>query len=283
MRLIRFGTYTFPAQTEFSTNFGDVVMQTSRLPGRDGGYDYCADAPAPKEVGNVRVGFWLTADSPAELRAKVDACYGMIETGLARLYIDPQNGDGYRYCEAKVNNIRIAEGVRDLPHKRQKVDLNFQVAGEPFWISTGTEAPTYGGGFSYGGGSSYGGDTTPTALSGLQTDVTVTNGGSAHTSPRFTLDVGAGQTCEDFTIQRLVGGTVVEQVKYTGVIAGAHRLEVNCRALSVTLDSTAAYANLTFTRGHWVKLVPGSNTLRFKFKNVGDAASVKIRYVTRYA
>lgn len=281
MRITRFGDYIFPAQSEFSTNFGEVMLQTVKLPGTDGGFDVYGDDLAPKAVGNVRVGLWLVADTEAQMRSKVDAIYGLVAAGRKRLYLDPRNGGALRYTWAKLNNVQSSENVRNVPHRMLKVTLNFQCE-EPYWLGQGASVPYYGGGFTYGGGAVFGGGTSTYAASGTSTDITVTNNGTAHTYPRIILEPGTGQTCEDAIIQRIVGGAVVDSVSYTGTLTDVNELIIDCRNSSVTLDGAAAYNNLTVTRAYWIMLLPGANTLRVKFTNSGDACAVKVRFFTRY-
>lgn len=282
MRLVRFDDYIFPAQTEFSTNFGDVLLRSVRLPGRDGGFDPYGAAQAPKEVGNIRTAFWLQAATPAIMRGLVDEVYGLIAKGRKRLYIDPQDGSGQRYATAKVNNISIAEAVREVPHRLQRVELNFQ-AVEPYWIGTGASTPTWGGGFTWGGGTAWGGSAPTYSASGTSTDITVTNEGSAPTHARITLTVGAGDSVQNPVIRRIVDGATVDEVSYTGTLTAGDVLDIRGRSSRVLLNGSAAYANFSFTRGHWIMLEPGANTLRFIFDNAGDAVdTIKVRYVTRY-
>ena len=281
MRLTRFGDYVFPAQTEFSTNFGEVMLKTVKLPGVDGGFDIYGDDMAPKAVGNVRVGLWLLANNEAEMRWRVDEVYALAGLGRERLYLDPRNGEANRYTWAKLNNVQSSENAKNAPHRMMKLTLSFQCE-EPYWLGQGTEAPYYGGGFTYGSGAVFGGGTTSYDLTGLSTDLTVTNNGNAHTYPRIILEPQTGDSCENVVIQRIVSGSVVETVSYTGVLDDTNQLVIDCRNVSVALDGVAAYAALTVTRGYWLMLKPGANTVRVKFDNAGDAARVKIRYFSRF-
>lgn len=282
MRLVRFGDWRFPPQAEFSTNFGEVVLKAVRLPGRDGGFDAYGEQRGPSEVGNVRTSFWLKADTPAELRGLVDEVYQQISYGTKRLWLDPANGGAQRYTNAKVNNIQVPENVRDRPHKRVRVRMSFQCV-EPYWLRTGSSTPTWGGGFVWGGGAAWGGSTPTYSASGTSTDISITNNGTAPTQARITLTVGAGDSADNVTIRRVVSGATVDEVAYAGTLSAGDVLDIRGRQASVKLNGAAAYADFTFTRGHWVLLEPGENTLRVVMDNAGDAIdTIKVRFVERY-
>lgn len=277
MRLTTFGDYTLPTQqTEFSTNFGNAVPRTERLPGLSGGYDLYGNEVAEQEIGNVRVAFWLFAPG---LRAKVDEVYQMISKGKRLLFLDPEDGNEQRYTEARVNNIQASEAVEDFTHERLKVTVNFQCA-EPFWRTIGTEAPTWGS-FKWGSGT-WGGTTSPTAVSGTSTDITVSYAGTAPTFARVIIAPGTGDSCDNPVVQRVVGGTVIDEVNYTGTLTDTDTLVINSRDSRVTLNGAAAYDDFSFTRGYWIKLLPGDNTIRVGFDNAGDAADVTVRFFNRY-
>src|SRR5512134_2799678 len=116
MRIHRFNAggliYTFPTiQAEFVTNFANLVPATARLPGLSGGFDDYGDDAAPSEIGRVTLNFTLVAYSRADMTARRDAVYAMAGWGQRRLWLRPTNHptDPERWCNAKVNSIRMVE------------------------------------------------------------------------------------------------------------------------------------------------------------------------------
>ena len=286
--LVRFGAgnqvYTFEQNQQISLrdNFRDVVPRTTRLPGLSGGFDEFGSGAAPGEIGNVQVMFWIFADSEAEMKAKKDEFGAMADWGVYRLYKQPMDGSPERYCEARLNSAEISETSADQPHKRNRVQLNFQVAN-PAWYSLGTESPSWGDGTAWGSGALWGGSAAPNAVVGLQNDFYLNVNGNARTYPRIEVRCGAAQTASGVTIQRLVQGVVVDEVKYDDTLNNNDRLIINCRALEITLNGSDNYSNdFTFQNAGWFRLEAGENTIRVLMDNAGDEADVYFRYYEAY-
>lgn len=150
MRLKRFGggrwSYDFPAQISFNPNFGDGVTQTQRLPGMDGGFDAYGDEPLPSEIGTLAVEWWLDTDAAVEsITTLKSRAMQMNVWGRRPLWITPEDGSPLRWCSAKIDNIRMPENVKDVPHRRQKVSANIQVS-YPRWQSKPAVVTTLNGG-----------------------------------------------------------------------------------------------------------------------------------------
>lgn len=284
MRLIRFGTgsamYYFPAQTELSDNFGDLVQRATRLPGVSGGYRAYGDSPSPSEVGTLRTSFWLIPNNISELQGMVDAVNALKRRGVSRLYAQQRNSSSERWCFAEVSSIQISENVRDMPHLRQRVGMTFQVT-DPFWYEINNESWVWGDGTTWGS-SSWGG-VAAQPLTTLSNDFTETVGGNAITYPRILLSTGVGVTCTNPTIQRLVGGNVVDQVSYTGTIAQNSTLQINTRALAVVLNGANAYTSaFSWLLPSWFRLEPGANSIRVTFSAKTGDPTLKMQYYTRW-
>jgi len=281
--LLRFGSgdelYTFTPDNQISIrdNFANVVPRTTRLPGADGGFDEFGRERAPGEIGNVQMIFWLYASSLPAMTAVLDELRAMTSWGTKRLYKQPMGGGGDRWCEARLNSIDAPQNASDLPGKRQRVQLNFQVAS-PFWLNQGTEAFSWGDGTPWGDGI-WGGSAAANAVSGTDTSFTVTTSGNAISHPRITIECGGGQTASNIRIRRIVQGETVDEVAYAGTLTAGDELEINCRDLSVTLNGANAYdSDFTFQTASWFRLLPGANTIQVLMDNSGDAADVYFRY-----
>lgn len=282
-RITRFGsgsqTYTFPNTIQtLSTNFGDTVPRIVKLPGQSGGLNEYGGDIIPREVGRITVSFTLTTRERESMTALRDAVMAMLGWGEKRLFMRPTDPDlSERFCYASVNNINMPEQPAKHTDLWQPVTIVFQ-SPDPIWQTLGNEAPRWGE-FSWGGGALWGGGAGE-AVSGVQTDLTISQTGSAVVTPRFRIVCGVGQTCEDPTIQRIVDGQVVDEVSYVGTLVEDDELEINCRALSVKLNGNDAYSSaFDFAHPAWFRLAPGSNSIRITFANSGDAATV---YILRY-
>lgn len=290
MRLIRFGDYVFPAQTELSNNAGNVVTRTTRLPGLSGVYNQLGRGPALSEQGDWRTSFWIEEGSNAAgdginvpLRERIDRLYGLLGVGVRRLWIDPKDGAAPRYADAIISNISTPENVQAMPHLRLRATLNFQL-DYPRWMRDAAAARVWGDGGSWGGGLVWGGTGTSYNVGtgnvvnawgtggvlwgggaiwgeGVTTTITVVNEGNAISLPRL-LFTATSPISDGLLIERLAGGVVREALRYTGVIETGQILDLNCRELSARLDGSAAYANVQETHAAWLQLAPGVNTLR---------------------
>lgn len=287
--LTRFGTgdltyyFTPSDQVAFNTNFSNAVPQTTRLPGVSGGLDEYGAGVAPTEIGNVSVTFWLFFTTPSEKTTKIDTLNRIQSWGVQRLFLQPTDSTaGERYCEARINNIEISENVKDMPSRRMRVRINFQVAN-PVWLAQGTEAPRFDTGVLFDSGAKFGGSAPANAISGTSTDISIDRPGSAITYPRITVSCDTGETMENIRIQRIVNSTVVETLGYTGTLTAGDSLEIDCRAKSVKLNAVSAYsAAITFTTAAWFSLLPGVQTVRVLCDNAGDAGTIYLRYFEAY-
>lgn len=288
--LLRFGSgdylYTFTPdnQIQLRDNFRDAVPRTSRLPGLSGGFDEYGIAPAPTEIGNVSVTFWLFADTNAEMQTHKENLGRMRSFGKRRLFkqpVDPLQDE--RYCEARINSIEINEAAGERPHNRLRVTVNFQV-DNPFWLTQGTEAPSYNDGSIYGSGITYGGTPVVESLVGSDNSFTLSPAGNEITYPRFVIEVPATKSASNIRIQRIVNSNVVDQVRYSGTLNAGDMLEINCRSLSVWLNGTNAYSNdFEFSTSAWFRLIGGlDNSIRVLMDNPTDEIDLKIRYYEAY-
>lgn len=287
--IVRFGigsqVYAFPdtsvLQQSMSDNFANAVPRTTRLPGLQGGFDEFGDEEAPAEIGKVTLDLNLFADARSDMTALLDALRAMKSWGKKRLYMQlDDSGEDVRWCNARINHIQSPSDLKTLGvHHHVKVIWQ---APDPYWYTQGTEAWSWGDGTAWGEGAPWGGSATPQAVSGLQTDLTITPGGNARTLPRITIECGTGQTLQNPTIQRIVDGVALDEISYTGTLSAGDQLLINCRKASVALNGVAAYDDFTFNHPDFIRLYPGSNTLRVRLANAGDAGSVTVRYYEAY-
>ena len=286
-RLARFGKgdqlYTFPQATSFDHNFANLVPRTSRLPGTDGGFDEYNDEAAPSEIGTVSASWYIVPKKGESITVLLDRVRAMADWGKLRLYVQPYDRTlGERWANVRINSIQGAENAKNHPHLWQEVRVNWQAGDDPFWYAQGTEAPLYGEAIF--GAATYGG-LSPVMINaaGLQTDTTVTVGGTATTFAYLNITVPATKIAQNLTIQRYVSGVLRDEIKWTGTLTPADTLIINPRSNSVTRNSADAYTS-SFSRHHpdFFRLRPGSNAIRVLMSGATDQATVTIRYYERY-
>lgn len=288
--LLRFGSgtqlYTFDPsdQKVLRDNFRNVLARATRLPGLSGGFDEDGKGISPTEKGNVLYRFLYEATSEADMDAKKLALGRMKTFGKKRLYkqpVDPALPE--RYCEARVNSIDFTERSGDRPEKRLEFTINFQVSN-PYWLTQGTESPQYGDGSIYGSGVVYGGTPVTQSLVGADNSFSVTPEGNDITYPRLTLEVPAGKSAQNIRIQRLVNGSVIDEVRYAGTLSAGDILEINSRAYAVYLNGADGYTtDFSFNTSAWFRLIGGtSNAIKVLMDNPTDEIDLEMRFYEAY-
>lgn len=288
-RLARFGKgtrlYTFPQATTFDHNFANLVPRVARLPGTDGGFDEFNDEPAPSEVGTVSASWYIVPQKGESITTLLDNVRAMADWGKQRLYVQPYDRTlGERWANVRINSIQGAENAKNHPHLWQEVKVTWQAGDDPFWYAQGTEAPLYGEAIYGALGAVYGGS-SPVIINaaGVLTSSTITVSGNATTLAYLSITVPATKSAQNLTIQRLDGGVIRDEVKWTGTLTPSDTLIINPRTNSVTLNSADAYTT-SFSRHHpdFFRLRPGANDLRVLMNNNTDQATIRVRYYERY-
>lgn len=281
--LTKFGSvYTFPtSQISVVDNFAELVTRTKRLPGAGGGFDELGDQRGLSEVGSIQADFWLHFTGRGDEQTQLEAIRKMADSGVLPLYMRPTDPTlSERWTRARLSSLSSPFNARDVPHKRVRVKLAFQ-ASEPFWNTAGNGA-VWGGGWKWGDGTKWGGG-SGTTVTGTSTTLTFTNNGNAYTQPTISIRPAAGKSVIDPIIRRIVNGAVVDEVRYAGVLAATQRLFIDCASLKVWLEGSAIYGTqFTFKNASWLRLLPGSNTIKVLFALLTDEAVVRLHYKERY-
>lgn len=295
-RIVRFGNaspklYTFPDTLQnLSTNFGNLVPITNRMPGMTGGFDEYGDDPAPGEIGNVKLTYKLITASRDLMTAQRDTVNQMLDWGVQWLYMQPTDpGLPERRTRARINNISMPQDLAHNSDLWQEVSIDFQ-SSYPRWYGPGTEAPTWGDNTVLwaGSGIKWGGSLSPTTITGGVTSrITVTNNGKMVTRPRITFVYSSGTATPVFSVQRYVGGVQVDNLSLVlgSGLGSGESLEFNARAYSA-LRYTAGIATNVYstlfnnTHPDWFRLDPGANTVDL-FCGSGTY-DVYIRYYEEY-
>jgi len=262
-------TYTFPSTLEaYSTNFGDVVTRTTRLPGVDGGFDEYLSDIAAREIGTIRQAFTLQSETKSGLDALRNEVDAMLGWGKGVLYYRPTNypTDPERRVYCRVSNIQMSRNEGDARTQYwQRVTVIFQ-ASAPIWE---VSAPTNGGG-------SYSGD---------EQDYAVTNNGNAIALPFISVGTGPGDIVSNpWGIQRLVGNDVVDEMIYYYDLPSDSSLVFDCGASTIDFNNgTEGYDNtFEFIHPDWLRLLPGANLIRVFSADVDDEASFIFQFRDTY-
>lgn len=269
-------------QERINSNFGNLVRTSQRMVMSSGGFDRYGISKSPNEVGQVTLQATLRSATRDGMEVLRDNVRSMLRYGLVPLVYQPTDAtDSSRFCYARITSINIPQSPSIHTDLHQQVQITWEVPN-PVW-HVGTDFGALLGVDFILGTSLLGGNPDTITASGTSTDATITNNGNAPALAVITLTTGAGQTCEDTTIQRIVGGTVVDEVSYSGTIGNSKALVINAQTKTVTLDAVNSFnSSFDFTHPSWLRILPGDNTIRVVFANGGDEATVKIAYYDNY-
>jgi hypothetical protein len=272
--VLEFGGYTFPVDgLSINDNFGDVVTKTSRLPGLSGGFDEYGSGQAPNEVGNVSISFVLVAQTRSAMQAMRDAVKALERKGQQELRWMPEGFTEYRFCNARISNIRIPQRPSEHTDLHQPVSINFQVS-DPCWYSYPFEVWYLDGSVLLDGETNLVGWAADYTLELRSNEVdTLTIEGSADTFPVLCIlpPNPSDELYTPFKLQRLdENGTIQDEIHVMDSV-GEDYLTIDCRKYEVYW-STFDYG-FTQWRVDWIdkvetkraeffRLVPGANYIR---------------------
>ncbi len=282
----RYGTYTLPATIQtYNDNFKDVLARSDRLPGADGGVDLYGAGRAVGPVGSIRITFYLVSRDPNGMQVLIDAAAATKDWGKGVLYYQPtDSGLAERWCHCRVNNVSVSREYRQ-GEIFQTIEIIFQ-ASDPFWYGKGNATGSIIGIDFTLGSSRIGGGSTVTACSGLSTSITsLAPSGNAFTFAQICVmpkASGPAQTCTDPIIRRIVNGAVIDEIRYVGTLAAGDKLFLDPRRHKALLNGVSVADDISFETADWMRLLPGSNTLKVLFAHSTDAADVNIRYLDRW-
>lgn len=258
MSTLRFDSYALPHLQTLSDNFTDAITRTVRLPAAHGGYDPFGDAPAPNEIGQVRASGVLLADSAQAMQTQRDALDALRGWGTRDLFRQPTDPAAReRFCRARVQYIRYSERPAGQSAYRLPYQIWWQVS-DPRWQDTQTRTLDF---------SAY----------GTSSSADLTRSGGALALPNITLTALAD--CVDPTMERLDGGTTVDQVAFSGTLAAGSVLVVDAAAHRVTLDGVALDPALyTFTHPDLLRLPPATPRVQVRCTNESASAAVRVTW-----
>lgn len=266
--LLRFGygdsSYIFLKERQVSLqgDFGDAMPKSVPVLGMDGGaYLYGMDS-APNGAGNVQGYWWLEADSPnhmAELRDDVKA---MLDWGPKHLIKRLQSGVQV-WTWGVVTNINMSQSVKNVPHRRQQVQVNFH-------CPTGRWYGHDGEGL-YGEGESLFVDGLPVFTPkvdrvdvGDGDTVTVTNLGNARANAYVRWEAPDGVSIINPTLTRLNEyGQLADSLQYSDAMSAGDVVDIDGRNHLLFGNDvvTPSYGKITALHGGWLQIPRGTHTL----------------------
>lgn len=279
MKLLRFGSYTFPdTGRAASRNFADIVPQSVRLPGLDGGFDEFGREAAPSEIGNIRADLIIDEPNPIAMQRERDALNGLARLGVQRLYLDMLDGS-VRWTWARVNSIQMSDTYSRMTRAVLPVSINFQVVAPRLWTDAAGDA-VWGAGATWGGGLRWGGGVGVAQLcSGASTSISAANNGNAIAYPTIYISTGTGQTTQNPTLLRTdgLGGAVVESIAIVGTFGAHTTIKIDVARKLAYRQGADAYSLLVARTGDWLTLPPGGNALVLA-QQAGNDCTVRLRY-----
>ncbi len=254
--------YIIPAlELAVSDSFGDLVPNTARLPMLDGGFDRFGADPAPAEIGRINVSFALTAETREAMQAQIDAVRTLARLGKRKLTWQPQGSANARWCWARVNNIGTPRRPAEHSDLMQRVSITFQ-ASDPHWYEDE--------------------DTDEIVATGTSTDGTIAVTGNCPALARVVVFCDTGETAHNPTVRRIVDSETLDEMAYSGIMVADDELIMDAQAKAVTLNAVAAYDAFSFVHADWLRLMPGSNTIRVALGDAGDSCVVDVYWYPTY-
>ena len=276
-------TYTFPTEVgdqEYHDNFKEVVARATRLPGADGGVDEYGSGRAPSAIGNIQFGVVLLSDTREGMQTLRDTLAQMKEWGVGQLYFQPTDSNATpRWANCRVNNIDMPEERHKHTDLEQPVKLSFQ-ASDPFWYTAGNQK-LYDSTYSWDSTINWdeGSFSTITGSGSL----TVTPSGSATTLGRFVAKVTGALSFNQLVVQRIVNSQVSDQMILQMLLNQNDVLELDPRRQWVTVNGVDRIANFDVLFPDWLRLLPGSNTIKVTLDEPTAAISATVFYYDRYS
>lgn len=290
MPLDRFGEgtdqYDFSAASvvlgALEDNFKQVAEQITAIPGMAGAFSSYGRQTPPSVAGEVRQQMTLVSQTLTGMDTLRDNLNAMQDWGVQPLVKRLSNypTDLERVCYGYVQSIRYTDEDAGTARTKfhQAAEILWRVL-DPRWYAVPDSGALWGEVW----GGAWQGPRNTISASGVLTDTAITYNGKTPVEVRAFVKTGAGQTCQNPTLQRVRNAKVVEQVSYTATLGAGQTLEIDAHRHAVSLNGANAYTSLfAATRRGWLTLVPGSNTIRVTFANSGDAASVELYYYDAY-
>ena len=244
----QYGTYTFPSGVEVTQSRESSFQVKSRLQGRsfsDGGIDIGDGKVSPKTINLTVV---IYGDSESDFLTKIDNFKTAICQKNKRL-----TPDGFsRYINIKTVKSAVADWINPQQYKKgQKFNVSF-VCEDPFWYDTQEQSHTE-------------------TITSSPTTFSITNDGTAETFA--TIEITAASDISTLLFENTTNDT---QFDYTETsFLDTNVLTVN--SVDGTVEREDA-DTIKFFSGSFIKLNPGSNSLKY----TGGNCSIIVKHFKRY-
>lgn len=272
---VSFGSYEFTYVQDWRRNFGDKRRGQVTLPGASGAYNPHGDLYSPAQPGRAEVAFKLAADDREDMDALRDAVHALRWLGLQQLLFQPTDPlEGSRFCWAEVESISMPENKAEHSDLIQNVSIVFNVP-DPRLFGDSQATWVIGDGSDIGdGGLVIGSGGDDHAVSGLTTQIAVTNNGNTPTIPTISIIPGGGNTCSNPRVERVESGFIRDFVEYSGALADTDELYLNGKTHVAQVNAVDAWDDLNYGHASFLVLMPGENTINVDMGDAGDDATV---------
>jgi hypothetical protein len=266
--LLRFGygTYSYifdrDNQVSLQGDFGDAKTKSADVLGMSGGAYLDGFDRQKNGAGNVQGYFWLHASSPNEMTSLRDAAKEMLDWGPKHLIKRLQSGVQV-WTWAVVTNVEMSQSVRNVPHKRQQMQVNFHCPTARWYGHDGAAL--------YDSAESVFLDGLPVFTPKIDrvdvgdTDtVQITNSGNATAGAYIRWEAPMGVTITNPKLTRNNEyGQLADSIEYTDILNEDDVVDIDGRGhLLFENDSvTPSYDKLTVLHGGWLEIPPGTHTL----------------------
>jgi hypothetical protein len=283
--LLRFGNgsrlYTFPtgSQITYSDDFDKLNNKLVQMVGSNSRLSSLGMGRGQSAGGMVKADVWLEFDDYAEATDKVNSIRQMADWGLQQLWRQPLVGKP-QFCWARLSSESLNQDVKNVPHKRQRIPLVFDVP-DPFWHRT-----VSGAGFLWDDGVSvwdqsglyWDADSSTTITN--DTTASFSNPGNAFTIPRVFLVNSSGSTVGNIRVQRVVNGMAEDEFSFDAPLLTDTYLDVDPLRRRVAVGPVGQTALASFRAKHndWMRLMPGSNSIRV---TCDGQLSLSLQYLER--
>jgi hypothetical protein len=266
--LLRFGygdySYIFPStrQVSLQGDFGDAQPKSAPVLGMPGGaYLYGMD-PAPNGTGNAQGYFWLEAYSPNNMASLRDGAKAMLDWGPKHLIKRLQNGVQV-WTWGIVTNIEMAQSVKNKPHVRQLMQINFHCPTARWYGHDGEGLFDQGESLFLDGLPVFTPKIDRQDVGDTDT-VEITNNGSATANAYIRWEAPAGVSITNPTLTRNNEyGQLADSLQYTDSLAPGDVVDIDGRNHLLFENDvvTPFYSKLTTLHGGWIQIPPGTHTL----------------------
>lgn len=267
-RLLRFGnganSYDFTAlyKQSLPSGFGDMLTNSVRLVGIQGGYNMDGRDRTRRAIGSLQASFKIVADgTSADMAAKRRAIYAMQDWGECRLL--KEFGDGVQvWTWASVSNIQMPQRESGHTYIWQDVQISFNCP-KSLWYGK-EDMLFFEDAWVLDDGLALSVPKVDALAVGNGDTVQITNNGNATVGAYVRWDIPTGVTVENPSLtRRNEANEIVDQITYEDTLVEDDVVEIDARDHQTlkNLVVVPSYQALEAYSGAWLEIPPGTISL----------------------